>query len=273
MRSPSFIFWPVIAGFTSFLALSATASNKSELAALDGQIKANNETPEGRRYQRKFIDAIDPALRAAMQSCPNMPNTKDGSLGEITFIIAADGKVKRIVHSENIPLAVCVASRLRSVSKLPPPPHDSYVVGVAVAQHDQPHEAKGPPDTPYKMKSLAQRNAYDKAIAPYIAKARATYPEAKKRFLAGLPAGYRFSVRTRLTDPDGAIEDSFLRVEKIENGKITGLLGAVDFVHSYKQGQRISIPESKIDNWVIVRPDGTEEGNYVGKFLDHYKPQ
>jgi len=45
------------------------------------------------------------------------------------------------------------------------------------------------------------------------------------------------------------------------------------FVVVGKSGQRITIPESKIDNWVIVRPDGTEEGNYVGKFLDHYKPQ
>ena len=28
--------------------------------------------------------------------------------------------------------------------------------------------------------------AYDQAIAPYVAKARATYPAAKKRYLAGL---------------------------------------------------------------------------------------
>jgi hypothetical protein len=51
------------------------------------------------------------------------------------------------------------------------------------------------------------------------------------------------------------------------------VLGAVDLLHSYKEGQRITISEDKIDNWVIVRPDGTEEGNYVGKFLDHYKPE
>jgi hypothetical protein len=55
--------------------------------------------------------------------------------------------------------------------------------------------------------------------------------------------------------------------------KITGVLGAVDLLHNYKEGERVTIPESNIDNWVIVRPDGTEDGNYVGKFLDHYKPQ
>lgn len=220
------------------------------------------------------MNAIDPALRAALNAClKSSPNTIDGHPGEIVFVVAADGRVKKLVYSADVPLADCVAAKLRAVSKLPPPPRDSWAVGVGVAKHDQPQESKGPPDTPFQMRNQQQRNAYDNAIAPYIAKSRATYPEAKRRFLAGLAPGYRFSVRTRLTDPDGTIEDSFLRVEKIENGKVTGVLGAVDLVHSFKEGQRITIPESKIDNWVIVRPDGTEEGNYVGKFLDHYKPQ
>ena len=28
-----------------------------------------------------------------------------------------------------------------------------------------------------------------------------------------------------------------------------------------------------INNWVIVRSDGTGEGNFVGKFLDGYNPK
>jgi len=275
MKFPHLIFVLAYAGCTMTFSLSTRAASSSEFETLSKQATRNAETKEGYRYQNKiFLDAIDPALRAALETCmKKSPNTIDGHPGEIIFVVAADGRVKTLVFSPDVPLAECVAARLRAVSKLPPPPRDSWAVDVGVAKHDQPQEAKGPPDTPYKMRTLKQRDAYDKAIAPYIARSRATYPEAKKRFLAGLPAGYRFSVRTRLTDPDGAIEDSFLRVETIENGKITGLLGAVDFVHSYKEGQRITIPESKIDNWVIVRPDGTEEGNYVGKFLDHYKPR
>jgi len=31
--------------------------------------------------------------------------------------------------------------------------------------------------------------------------------------------------------------------------------------------------ESDIDNWGDCSTDGSEEGNYVGKFLDHYKPR
>ncbi len=260
----------------SACALTTQAATSSELDALNKETKRNNDTLEGQRYQKKFLDAIDPAVSAAMEACTtkNMPNTKDGQPGEITFIVAADGRVKRVLYSENIPLAVCVASKLRSVSKLPPPPHDSYVVGVLAAKHDQPQEAKGPPDKPRRLRGQDQVAAMDKAIAPSVAKAKATYPAAKTRFLAGLPAGYKFSVRVSLSDRDGTREDSFVDVERISGGNITGTINSeLGVVREYKQGQRITFPESKIDNWVIVRPDGTEEGNYVGKFLDHYKPQ
>ena len=30
--------------------------------------------------------------------------------------------------------------------------------------------------------------------------------------------------------------------------------------------------ESDVLDWTISKPDGTEEGNFVGKFLDTYKP-
>jgi hypothetical protein len=142
---------------------------------------------------------------------------------------------------------------------------------VGVANHSQ-AQKNAPVDTPRKLTS-EQMVDYNKSIAPYIAKARATYPAAKARFLAGLPPGYSFSVRVRLFDPNGQREDSFITVKKISGREITGVLGTVDMLHSYKTGQMITVKESDIDNWVIVRPDGGEEGNYVGKFLDHYKPR
>lgn len=90
-----------------------------------------------------------------------------------------------------------------------------------------------------------------------------------------LPPGHRFSVRVPLIDRDsGQREDTFVGVEKIERGQITGTIGnELLAVKNYKTGQRITFPESRIDNWLILRPDGTEEGNFVGKFLDHYKPR
>ena len=119
--------------------------------------------------------------------------------------------------------------------------------------------------------------AYDQAIAPYVAKARATYPAAKKRYLAGLPPNYQFFVWTRLYQSGGKgqrgrAEDIFIDVHTIKDGLIYGVIANTPvFVTNYRQGESVKFPESEVMNWVIVRPNGTEEGNYVGKFLDHWK--
>ena len=120
--------------------------------------------------------------------------------------------------------------------------------------------------------------AYERAIAPYVAKARATYPAAKKRFLVGLPPGHVFAVMVRLHGIDHAKKEIqqaavFVLVDSIKNGKIYGRIDSPVFIAGHKQGNLISFPESEIINWAIQRPDGSEEGNYVGKFMDHYKPK
>jgi len=120
--------------------------------------------------------------------------------------------------------------------------------------------------------------AYERAIEPYIAKARATYPAAKKRFLAGLPRGYLFAVMVRLQGVDHTKKEVqragvFVEIHSIKNGKIYGRINSPVSIAGHKQGDLIFFPESEIINWVIERPDGSEEGNYVGKFTDHYKPK
>ena len=52
-----------------------------------------------------------------------------------------------------------------------------------------------PVDKPFSW-TEAQAAALERAIAPYVAKARETYPEAKKRYLAGLPPKHTFFVTT-----------------------------------------------------------------------------
>ena len=120
--------------------------------------------------------------------------------------------------------------------------------------------------------------AYRRAAAPYVAQARATYPAAKKRFLAGLPPGHTFAVMVRLETIDHAKKqiqqaDIFVDVHAIKKGKIYGRINSPMPIAGYKRGDMISFPESEIINWLIQRPDGSEEGNAVGKFVDRYKPQ
>jgi hypothetical protein len=37
-------------------------------------------------------------------------------------------------------------------------------------------------------------------------------------------------------------------------------------------GDRYATAETELLDWLITKPDGTEEGNVVGKFLDTYQP-
>lgn len=259
------LFWS-----ESDAAISVGAAPAKEVDALLTQSRNKRNTKQARQYEDQFLKAIDPMLLAAMKTCTSKtPDTVEP--GAIAFVIGADGRVKRLVWSANIPMAQCVGEKLRSITTLPRPPEDNWVDGVGVANHSQ-AEKNAPVDRPFKA-NAQQLEQYEKAIAPYVAKARSTYPAAKARFIAGLPPGYSFAVRVRLTDRTGRREDSFLTVKKISGDKITGVLGAVDLLRSYKKGQTITVNENQIDNWLILRPDGTEEGNYVGKFLDHYKPQ
>jgi hypothetical protein len=39
-------------------------------------------------------------------------------------------------------------------------------------------------------------------------------------------------------------------------------------VKGYKHGDEYKFPESEVLDWTISKPDGTEEGNFIGKFFD-----
>jgi Tfp pilus assembly protein PilF len=104
------------------------------------------------------------------------------------------------------------------------------------------------------------------------AQARATYPDARRRFLAGLPQGHRLLVTTSLREAAGEEERVFVAVDRIEGGRITGrLANEILLLRSFHRGQTYTFPEDALVDWTIVRPDGTEEGNFVGKFLDAYQ--
>ena len=129
-----------------------------------------------------------------------------------------------------------------------------------------------PKDQPHSLKS-ENESKFDEAIKPYVEKALKSYPAAKERFLAGLPPKHVFSVTTRLHDSEGRWEQVFIEVKEIKDGVVKGLIAnEIDVVSGYHIGDDYTFPESDVLDWTVSRPDGTEEGNFVGKFLDTYKP-
>jgi hypothetical protein len=139
----------------------------------------------------------------------------------------------------------------------------------ALAQDPQlsPH---APQDKPRSVAGDAMA-AVEAAIAPYVAQARQTYPSAKNRFQSGLPDGHSFFVTTRLYDGSGKFEQVFIAVRSIEGGVISGRIWSdIRQIRGYKHGDSYSFSEEDILDWLITHPDGAEEGNFVGKFLDTY---
>ncbi len=132
------------------------------------------------------------------------------------------------------------------------------------------------PNAPKDKPVTVEEKAMDKLIAPHVAKARETYPDASKRFRAGLPKDHHFFVTTRIKDPDGTFEQVFIYVSAIDpekktiTGKVSNDLGRVK---TFKKGQTVTFPESEMLDWTISKPDGSEEGNFIGKFLDEYQKE
>jgi uncharacterized protein YegJ (DUF2314 family) len=123
-------------------------------------------------------------------------------------------------------------------------------------------------DEPVQASTRAEREKLEREIAPYIQQAKKSYPDAKKRYLAGLPRGHRFAVVTKLHSPGGE-EAVFVTVTGIKGDQVTGHIDSdVRGVVGYKAGDSYTLSERDIADWVIVRPDGSEEGNLIGKFLD-----
>jgi hypothetical protein len=113
--------------------------------------------------------------------------------------------------------------------------------------------------------------AYNRMLQPHVDSARATYPEVKARFLAGrIGEGSHLFVVTRLRDAAGHTEQVFVAVQRIAaDGRIDGVISSrIGLVQGYQYGHPHSLPESELVDWVISRPDGTEEGNFVGKFIE-----
>ncbi len=106
------------------------------------------------------------------------------------------------------------------------------------------------------------------SMRPHIRRARAAYPDAKKRWSKGLPEGHYFFVVTRIRDQEGNEEQVFISVASINNGIIKGYIySKPKNVAGYQFKQPFSFPENHIIDWVITKPGGEQEGNYVGKYL------
>jgi len=125
-----------------------------------------------------------------------------------------------------------------------------------------------PKDAPVSA-SAANVSAMGKLLAPCVTKARAAFPAAARRFRNGLPEGQSLFVVTVLHDSSGKFEQVFIAVDSIGKTDVYGRIwNQITIVKGYQLKQPYTVPESEIIDWMISKPDGSEEGNWSGKFLD-----
>ncbi len=129
-----------------------------------------------------------------------------------------------------------------------------------------------PKDQPISIRSDSALTHLLAVMQPWVDSARRTYPAARRRYLAGLPAGESFFVTTRPVDDRGKREQVFVAVDSIAGPKIYGRIWSrLRTVRGFRYGESVWLGESELVDWLITHPDGTEEGNVVGKFLDRYE--
>ena len=130
-----------------------------------------------------------------------------------------------------------------------------------------------PRDQPATVRQQCEWSALVRAIEPFAREAHSSYPAAKQRFLAGLPPRHVFFVTIRLTDSLDHHEQVFLAVDSIVGRRITGRIASeITTVRGYAYGRPYAVQEADLIDWLIAKPDGSEEGNIVGRFLDNYRP-
>jgi hypothetical protein len=153
------------------------------------------------------------------------------------------------------------------------------LVGVACASGPRPDvpaaerpvhvAANAPVDQPIGVATKKEVDEFFAKLEPCRRLALAAWPDVRRRFATGLPERQTLFVTTRLRDAAGRVEQVFVAVDAIRDGRVAGRLwNDLNTVEGYRRGQALSVAEADVVDWTIARPDGTEEGNWMGRFID-----
>jgi hypothetical protein len=114
----------------SFTALAASPSSDFQ-AALD-QARLNSQTNPGHDYELKVRMMIHKVLSEVIKECAGPQPHWDAEF-QVAVIVAADGRVERILSDSKQALVVCAIKKARSQLRLPRPPRDSWPIVMGLA--------------------------------------------------------------------------------------------------------------------------------------------
>ncbi|GAB3302717.1 hypothetical protein GCM10027348_29800 [Hymenobacter tenuis] len=103
-----------------------------------------------------------------------------------------------------------------------------------------------------------------------LKEARRTLPQVRQRFQQGLPAGTRLYVTAKVLNEVATPEPVLILVDTWQQGLISGRIVRLAAANSRSTSAvaPVELDETVVLDWTVIRPQGAEEGNYLGKFLD-----
>ena len=104
------------------------------------------------------------------------------------------------------------------------------------------------------------------ALADPVREALRTLPQAKKKFLAGLPIGDQFLLSVRVAASDTSFRQASARVLGWRGTTVQALLLPATDSSAPTEPTPVSFPETAVVDWTLLRASGREEGNYVGRY-------
>src|SRR4051794_11963223 len=116
--------------FLTYVAFSSVrAADLTTFGAAEKEATRLQGTDEGYAYMVKCLDAIAAPLGRALHACqPKSPKQHKEIHVGLVFIIAADGRIERILHSPDSPSATCFLRNFRLPAPLPRPPRGHWPV-------------------------------------------------------------------------------------------------------------------------------------------------
>jgi uncharacterized protein YegJ (DUF2314 family) len=121
-------------------------------------------------------------------------------------------------------------------------------------------------DTHYEDMPIAIDTSFEALLDQYVQKAKMSLQYFDEQFEK--PGDRTFYIVTRIYKNE-LYEQVFVKLGSIHEEVYVGLIvsepmGKVDF----KKGEIIQVSTEDVVDWCIVNPDGTEEGNLLGKAAD-----
>ena len=94
----------------------------------------------------------------------------------------------------------------------------------------------------------------------------------KPRFMKGLPPGESLLVKAGFARPETTGRElMWLEVLRWDGQTLKGILqNDPQGVPGLKRGAAVELDESAVLDYLVRRPDGTEEGNETGKAMGHH---